>query len=203
MLQVGVTAMLIASKYEEIWAPELHDFVYISDRAYKKDQILGMEKVMLNSLKFNLTGAPQSPPLSRCRQNPGMLRMFVLIWMSVCPGTPEHRYQVTALFCRSPTNARAAHVSRSFYFGKRISVFAQILFSLKLICAASRSADALQFSGALPQGGGRLPGQGGAAVRQLPHGACPARLRHAEVLLLSDSRGSRVCSQQARQSPFC
>lgn len=64
MPQVGVTAMLIASKYEEIWAPELHDFVYISDRAYKKDQILGMEKVMLNSLKFNLTGAPQSPALS-------------------------------------------------------------------------------------------------------------------------------------------
>lgn len=58
LLQVGVTAMLIASKYEEIWAPELHDFVYISDRAYKKEQILAMEKVMLNSLKFNLTGAP-------------------------------------------------------------------------------------------------------------------------------------------------
>lgn len=54
--QVGVTAMLIASKYEEIWAPELNDFVYISDRAYKKEQILTMEKVMLNALKFNLTG---------------------------------------------------------------------------------------------------------------------------------------------------
>ncbi len=52
--------MLIASKYEEIWAPELHDFVYISDRAYKKEQILAMEKVMLNSLKFNLTGGHPS-----------------------------------------------------------------------------------------------------------------------------------------------
>lgn len=48
--------MLIASKYEEIWAPELNDFVYISDRAYRKEQILTMEKVMLNALKFNLTG---------------------------------------------------------------------------------------------------------------------------------------------------
>ena len=55
--------MLIASKYEEIWAPELNDFVYISDRAYKKDQILTMEKVMLNSLKFNLTGAVAQLPL--------------------------------------------------------------------------------------------------------------------------------------------
>lgn len=54
--QVGVTAMLIASKYEEIWAPEVHDFVYISDSAYKREQILQMEKLMLNSLKFNLTG---------------------------------------------------------------------------------------------------------------------------------------------------
>lgn len=52
---VGVTAMLVASKYEEIWAPEVRDFVYISDRAYNREQILNMEKIMLNSLKFNLT----------------------------------------------------------------------------------------------------------------------------------------------------
>lgn len=52
---VGVTAMLIASKYEEIWAPEVRDFVYISDRAYNRDQILNMEKIMLNVLRFKLT----------------------------------------------------------------------------------------------------------------------------------------------------
>ena len=33
---VGVTAMLIASKYEEIYAPEVNDFVYITDNAYTK-----------------------------------------------------------------------------------------------------------------------------------------------------------------------
>lgn len=47
--------MLIASKYEEIWAPEVKDFVYISDEAYTREQILNMEKVMLNTLSFNLT----------------------------------------------------------------------------------------------------------------------------------------------------
>ncbi|MEW5306207.1 MAG: hypothetical protein WDW36_008690 [Sanguina aurantia] len=52
---VGVTAMLIGSKYEEIWAPEVRDFVYISDKAYTREQILSMEKLMLNTLKFNLT----------------------------------------------------------------------------------------------------------------------------------------------------
>ena len=52
---VGVTAMLVASKYEEIYAPEVRDFVYISDKAYTREEILKMEAVMLNRLKFDLT----------------------------------------------------------------------------------------------------------------------------------------------------
>uniref|UniRef100_A0A383W4K9 Cyclin N-terminal domain-containing protein n=1 Tax=Tetradesmus obliquus TaxID=3088 RepID=A0A383W4K9_TETOB len=52
---VGVTAMLIASKYEEIWAPEVNDFVYISDKAYTREDILAMEKQMLASLQYDLT----------------------------------------------------------------------------------------------------------------------------------------------------
>lgn len=52
---VGVTAMLLASKYEEIYAPEVHDFVYITDKAYTKEQILAMEAVILNTLEFRIT----------------------------------------------------------------------------------------------------------------------------------------------------
>lgn len=52
---VGCTAMLIASKYEEIYAPEVRDFVYISDQAYTRDQILAMESIVLNTLAFYLT----------------------------------------------------------------------------------------------------------------------------------------------------
>uniref|UniRef100_A0A7S3GGS5 Cyclin N-terminal domain-containing protein n=1 Tax=Palpitomonas bilix TaxID=652834 RepID=A0A7S3GGS5_9EUKA len=52
---VGVTAMLIASKYEEIYAPEVRDFVYITDRAYSKDEILKMERLILATLDFRLT----------------------------------------------------------------------------------------------------------------------------------------------------
>lgn len=33
---VGVTAMLIATKYEEIYGPVVDDFVYITDNAYTK-----------------------------------------------------------------------------------------------------------------------------------------------------------------------
>lgn len=52
---VGVTAMLIASKYEEIYAPEVRDFVYITDKAYTKEQILSMEYKMLTTMNFNIT----------------------------------------------------------------------------------------------------------------------------------------------------
>lgn len=36
---VGVTSLLIASKYEEIYPPELRDLVYICDRAYTKQDV--------------------------------------------------------------------------------------------------------------------------------------------------------------------
>ncbi|XP_020588689.1 G2/mitotic-specific cyclin S13-7-like isoform X2 [Phalaenopsis equestris] len=52
---VGVSAMLIACKYEEIWAPEVNDFICISDRAYAREQILRMEKAILNKLDWCLT----------------------------------------------------------------------------------------------------------------------------------------------------
>lgn len=52
---VGVSAMLIACKYEEIWAPEVNDFILISDSAYTREQILSMEKGILNRLEWNLT----------------------------------------------------------------------------------------------------------------------------------------------------
>lgn len=41
---VAVSALLIASKYEEIYVPELKDFVFISDNAYTKEEILDMER---------------------------------------------------------------------------------------------------------------------------------------------------------------
>mmetsp|Transcript_11938 Transcript_11938/g.25856 ORF Transcript_11938/g.25856 Transcript_11938/m.25856 type:complete len:375 (+) Transcript_11938:242-1366(+) len=52
---VGVTALLIASKYEEIYPPELRDLVYICDRAYSKLEILGMEENILNELGHQIT----------------------------------------------------------------------------------------------------------------------------------------------------
>ena len=46
---VGLTALLLTSKYEEIYPPEVSDVVYATDRAYKKEKILEMESRMLNT----------------------------------------------------------------------------------------------------------------------------------------------------------
>ena len=52
---VGVSAMLIASKYEDIYPPETNDFVYITDKAYTKEEILAMEMSILKQLEYNVT----------------------------------------------------------------------------------------------------------------------------------------------------
>jgi len=57
---IGVTAVFISSKYEEIYPPELKDFVYITDYAYTKEQILCAEQKVLCTLGFNL-----NPPTSK------------------------------------------------------------------------------------------------------------------------------------------
>ncbi|XP_067320677.1 G2/mitotic-specific cyclin-B1 [Anolis sagrei] len=55
MLQlVGVTAMLVASKYEEMYPPEIGDFAFVTDQTYTKLQIRQMEMKILKSLDFNL-----------------------------------------------------------------------------------------------------------------------------------------------------
>eukprot|EP01006_Ploeotia_vitrea_P066379 TRINITY_DN94859_c0_g1_i1.p1 TRINITY_DN94859_c0_g1~~TRINITY_DN94859_c0_g1_i1.p1 ORF type:complete len:337 (+),score=29.37 TRINITY_DN94859_c0_g1_i1:107-1012(+) len=52
---IGVVGMLLASKYEEIYPPEVRDFIYISANTYTRDEILRMERTVLAALDFNLT----------------------------------------------------------------------------------------------------------------------------------------------------
>eukprot|EP00020_Sapocribrum_chincoteaguense_P000147 CAMPEP_0170750628 /NCGR_PEP_ID=MMETSP0437-20130122/11030_1 /TAXON_ID=0 /ORGANISM="Sexangularia sp." /LENGTH=353 /DNA_ID=CAMNT_0011089631 /DNA_START=32 /DNA_END=1090 /DNA_ORIENTATION=- len=54
---VGVTALLVAAKVEEISSPLVSDFVYICDSAFSTDQILSLEIELLTVLGFNLTPA--------------------------------------------------------------------------------------------------------------------------------------------------
>ncbi|XP_054239980.1 cyclin-A1 [Indicator indicator] len=52
---VGTAAILLAAKYEEIYPPEVNEFVYITDDTYTKRQLLKMEHLLLKVLAFDLT----------------------------------------------------------------------------------------------------------------------------------------------------
>lgn len=51
---VGAACMFIASKYEEIYPPDVGEFVYITDDTYSKKQVLRMEHLVLKVLSFDL-----------------------------------------------------------------------------------------------------------------------------------------------------
>uniref|UniRef100_A0A8D0B270 Cyclin B1 n=1 Tax=Salvator merianae TaxID=96440 RepID=A0A8D0B270_SALMN len=51
---VGITAMFIASKYEEMYPPEIGDFAFVTDHTYTNLQIRQMEMKILKSLDFRL-----------------------------------------------------------------------------------------------------------------------------------------------------
>lgn len=46
--------MFIAAKYEEMYAPEIGDFVYITDNAYSESEIRTQEVEMIKHLDFSL-----------------------------------------------------------------------------------------------------------------------------------------------------
>ena len=51
---VGITAILIACKYEEMQPPEVRDCVVITDEAYEKVELLEMEKRVLVALDYDI-----------------------------------------------------------------------------------------------------------------------------------------------------
>ncbi|KAJ0097829.1 hypothetical protein Patl1_29243 [Pistacia atlantica] len=52
---VGLVAMLLACKYEEVSVPVVGDLILISDKAYNRKEVLEMESLMLNTLQFNMS----------------------------------------------------------------------------------------------------------------------------------------------------
>lgn len=49
---VGICALMITSKYEEIYPPNSRDFIYLTDKAYTAEQLVKMEIDMLDAVQF-------------------------------------------------------------------------------------------------------------------------------------------------------
>jgi len=52
---VGVTAMFIASKYEEVLSPHVQNFVHVADEGFSEAEILSAERFVLASLDYDLS----------------------------------------------------------------------------------------------------------------------------------------------------
>ncbi|KIM84917.1 hypothetical protein PILCRDRAFT_375524 [Piloderma croceum F 1598] len=52
---VGVTAMFIAAKYEEILAPSVDEFVFMTENGYSKEEVLKGERIVLQTLEFKIS----------------------------------------------------------------------------------------------------------------------------------------------------
>jgi hypothetical protein len=52
---IGVTAMLIASKYEEVMSPHVSAFVHVADEGFEEKDIFQVERHILSSLKYDLS----------------------------------------------------------------------------------------------------------------------------------------------------
>ena len=50
---LGITALMIACKHEEIDLPKIDDFIYITDNAYVKNEVIKMEEDVLIKLNFS------------------------------------------------------------------------------------------------------------------------------------------------------
>lgn len=62
---VGVSALLLACKHEEIYPPEVRDCVYITDRAYTREEVLDMEQSILKVLNWKISVPTAYPFLHR------------------------------------------------------------------------------------------------------------------------------------------
>lgn len=51
---LGVTCLMIAAKFEEIYPPQLKDFICVCDGAYTKKEVLAMEGEVLAALDFGI-----------------------------------------------------------------------------------------------------------------------------------------------------
>ena len=65
---MGVASLLISTKYEEIYPPELRDLLAVSENKFTRDKVLSMEKDILNTLEFKITAPSAYRFLERFRR---------------------------------------------------------------------------------------------------------------------------------------
>lgn len=107
---VGVACMMIASKFEEVYAPEVRDFVYISADAYTAEEVINMETQVLAALDFRIVTPTSAPFFERITKVAGcdettknfvqFLLELALVEYSMIKYLPSHLVAAAMLLAR-------------------------------------------------------------------------------------------------------
>jgi len=65
---LGVATLLISTKYEEIYPPDLRDLLAVSENKFTRDTVIQMEKEILQTLDFKVTSPSAYRFLQRFRR---------------------------------------------------------------------------------------------------------------------------------------
>lgn len=107
---LGITAMFIASKVEEIYPPTAGDFIHMTGESHTKEEMLAVEAHVLRTIDFMVTNPTPFPFLKRaakanCRVSTLFYTMALFILMLM-----QTMYE-TLVFLPSKQSAAALYVS--------------------------------------------------------------------------------------------
>ena len=111
---VGTACMFIAAKYEEIYPPDVSEFVYITDDTYNKRQVLRMEHLVLKVLGFDLSGPSanvflsQMSELSKTDEKTKHLAMVSCPSVELTPSNPPYLSSSVSCLCCMATHSSSS-----------------------------------------------------------------------------------------------
>lgn len=115
---VGVVAMLVAAKFEEITPPDIEFCIYISANAYSRQDVLSMECMMLTALDFKIVVPtvahflPLFLEANQCEEVHSWLVQYIielgLLDIRMLQYTPSHRVAAAVLLSNALLSRRDA-----------------------------------------------------------------------------------------------
>lgn len=69
---IGITCLMVVSKFEEIYPPSVNDYVRVCDRAYSQEEILDAEADILQVIQFDLAMTPSVVFFFQMKQKLGL-----------------------------------------------------------------------------------------------------------------------------------
>mmetsp|Transcript_70508 Transcript_70508/g.82138 ORF Transcript_70508/g.82138 Transcript_70508/m.82138 type:complete len:471 (+) Transcript_70508:1-1413(+) len=111
---VGIAALVIAAKYEEVYPPEMKDFVYMSADAFSAGEIIRMERQLFVRLQYGVTvatvNAIATSLLAEQDPSPTPTQAMLVQFMSTIMAVSTHLGQ----FSQAHLAAAIVHISRAW-----------------------------------------------------------------------------------------